>query len=183
MRELITRTWCDPCYLGGWDAAGPDTLTEATATYSISISSGEAAGQTKLLELCDAHAAPFAALAELAARLPTIGSTPSAAAAARAPSRAVQGPPSQAPAECPVCSAQLSQRSSLVGHIWGKHRTDARVVPGGEIPCPECGERITSTQAMAQHRGNAHGVSALVEALSGVPGWTVLSAEHWLRQQ
>lgn len=84
------------------------------------------------------------------------------------PKRELKWPPASW-TECPVCD-QTMRRSSVVTHVWEKHRPEGKR-PEAPTACPDCRFVDSETKYIGLHRSRVHGFNALKDALSGVPGY------------
>lgn len=177
--------WCDVCFLETHSSERDEPGLKLEATQSFALSAAE--GDTKrpslhVLDVCDVHAKPFLDLVQLMTELPLIEKTPTsnASVAQLPPSKrpaAVRHPsPSNMHSPCPVCQRTMA-RSSISAHVWREHRHQQPPKPA-QGNCPECGLAVASGVALGQHRRHEHGWDSLIEALSGVKGYTVTGKER-----
>lgn len=156
MREMIMRRWCDECWHEG------QLQNEASFTYTMGVVQGESRPALKVLELCEDHNKLAVDLMDL---LKEIGQLPDFTQAKKTPASSTPAVPQLA---CPVCGMAMA-KTSLIGHVWSKHRTDRR--PDQPRNCPTCGEFIDNGTGMSAHRRSSHGFDALADALAGVKGY------------
>ena len=148
MKEVEIHAWCDRCY------ADAEVKSQAE-TRVLDI---DGAGPLEL-ELCDLHDKEL--LEPLRLLLAERGVRPAKPAPQQ---HQVAGPPV---APCPLCGITMS-RYGRAGHIFTVHGGlrpgDPRPVQEGQ--CPDCG--ATPPKQLAQHRAQAHGVTAADFALEWV---------------
>lgn len=158
MKEWVTNLWCDACYD---EHDGLKTKADVTTPPMSMNVKGKA--EPKTLDLCAMHEKALVSplldlLAEHGARLELV--------------RPERPPQSRVTGTCPVCHVEV-HRSSLISHLWGRHREDKR--PPEPAKCPDCAfpgrGNVTSSQAMGTHRRKEHGRDSLAEVLAGVPGY------------
>lgn len=179
MRELVLVKYCDTCYREAI-AQDPDShpmQTPATREFSIAAIEGDTKPTPKLIDVCDVHAKPYddliLAIAQIG-QMPTPAKEKELMAKKPLPPPTYTSPSKRHFVHCPVC-AQGVNRSSLVGHVWAKHRTDQR--PDAPTQCPECKAHYDSATGCAAHRRMAHEFDALAEVLSGVKGFKMTGRE------
>jgi hypothetical protein len=172
MRRVKIEQWCDFCW------QDDEQETTAVHTFVVGIVEDETTRPAlKIVETCDVHSTTITDLLRLLEQCAPYQSDhivpgkaapkrdPQIAALFASPTRAL--PPSQQPHDCPLCPRSMS-KGALVDHIWKIHRPDDRPEPSNQ--CPDCGVRMSSAQAIGQHRRHSHDYDALQHALAGVPG-------------
>lgn len=141
MREVVIVKRCDEC--------GQD----APRSFVAGVNASESAPKLRLLDLCDAHAAPVLALADLlggAAPFTANGSQLAMDESAEA-------------FDCEICGRPYSTRNGAAEHIWLTHVGMPKPI-STLTDCPECDRAFGSAQAVAVHRRHAHGWDTLQDA-------------------
>jgi predicted RNA-binding Zn-ribbon protein involved in translation (DUF1610 family) len=166
-RQVIVKTWCDPCLEQSVDTEGEELPP---------LKLPELPGRARVLALCEVHRKELydplvEALRELGQTVDAEGNP----AGARGPLKktpmepAITGPsstPSSAelgPTTCPDCFKELKSLGSLQAHVRHVHNTTLRELQGhpkGEgFACPECGQVCLNAQGLGAHRSRKHGVA------------------------
>ena len=158
MREVKVLKWCDFC------AAVDDGRTEATATYTVAISTGERIdGAHRVLEVCEVHAKGVLDFAAQVRDVGVVTTVRNGSAAALADAKT--GVSGQL-VPCPECGVDLTN-SGVVGHLRTQHLGQRGQRPALTV-CPECDQHYPTPQGLGYHRKAVHGTSALTDALAEV---------------
>lgn len=152
-REVIVRTWCDPCLAEDVQEDGvelaPLLLPELGGT------------KPRVVALCEVHRKelyqPLLDLLEEHGQMVDEEGNPSGPRGKYTRAKDVPNP-----LGCPAegCSHESPNRSALSSHVRNMHDTTLSVLLGEETPyeCPECGLKSARPQGIAAHRRKVHGV-------------------------
>jgi hypothetical protein len=153
-REVIVRTWCDPCLAEDRQEDGvelaPLLLPELGGT------------KARVVALCEVHRKelyqPLLDLLEEHGQMVDEEGNPSGPRGAYK-KRALASPEALS---CPAegCDHISPNRSALSSHVRNMHGTTLSALNGEPTPyeCPECGLKSARPQGIAAHRRKVHGV-------------------------
>lgn len=141
MKEHVIRTWCDAC---------PEGEREEAVTHHVAIDS-----QRSEVDLCERHVKQL--LEPLALLVGDLRVEPPPPALA--PGNRRRG----AYTSCPLCGLKVV-KDAVVSHVWVTHVRGVR--PARPLVCPECGKQFGTTNGCGAHRSQAHGYTALAEAVA-----------------
>jgi hypothetical protein len=153
-REVIVKTWCDPCL-------AEDVNEEGTELAPILLP--ELGGtKPRVVAVCEVHRKELYQplldlLAEHGQMVDEDGNPTGPRGSYKKRANSTQGP-----LTCPAegCDHSSPNRSALSSHVRNMHDTTLSVLQGEETPyeCPECGLKSARPQGIAAHRRKVHGV-------------------------
>lgn len=157
-REVIVRTWCDPCLAN-------DVQEEGTELPPLTLP-GLTGNKRRVLALCDVHRKevyqPLLELLEEHGQMVDDEGNPSGPRGPYKTRGASQGNSTQGSLTCPAegCDHTSPNRSALSSHVRNMHDTTLSVLQGLDTPfeCPECGLKSARPQGIAAHRRKVHGI-------------------------
>jgi ribosomal protein S27E len=162
-RQVIVKTWCDPCLDNGQDNEGVELPA---------LKLPELPGRARLLALCEVHRKELydplvEALRLLGQPVDAEGAvvptkTTRKKAAAPVEPTAVEPAAADGRVACPSCGESLASRTGLQAHVRRIHDTTLAVLEGRNaedgFACPECGQVCLNPQGLGAHRSRIHGV-------------------------
>lgn len=148
-REVIVRTWCDPCL-------AEDRHTEAEELPPLALTGRK----PRVVALCEVHRKElFDPLAQLLADhgQPVDESTSSL----RIPKSSPTAKPSTSGSselKCPGCEYIAPNRSSLQSHARAQHNTTLAELAGEPTPfeCDVCHQKFSTNAGRGVHRTRSH---------------------------
>lgn len=164
-REVIVKTWCDPCLEQGEEREGVELSPTKLA---------ELPGRARIIALCEVHHKelyePFVTvLRELGQTVDEDGQPAGARGPKRKAAPAEQKP--DKPHACPKCGKGSKTFPGLQAHVRAQHgttlrelqglppfRTTGPPVPTEPLVCPECGQSCANAQGLGAHRKQKHGI-------------------------
>ena len=160
MMAQVISTLCDECLAGGSEVPA--------VTWGLTIDAPGAKSAPYLIDACEMHAEPYAAVAKTLAEygrrsdrkapLPRVAAGP-------VPAGATDFATTPAGEHvCPVagCGKSVPTRNGLISHVRRVHEMTLNeslglVADGAEYPCPDCERHFSTPQGLGRHRTAVHG--------------------------